>query len=403
LRAFSTSERPRQAGRIHYDPCTDPISLRDWPCLFPRLVASIGPGLRRLESRTARADAVDGRRLPGDDRVKGDEGELSSLRRVGALAFVAGGLAACGAAAAAALTSGSHALAAQQPVTLGSVTGNPTGNICAASIKCTYVPFTSVSAPELQVPSDGTVTSFQVNAGSSTGTVWLRVLRPAGGGQYTGVGTSAPETLALGVNTFSASLPVQAGDVIGLDNDSSALMFDTGTVTPITAYYEAPALADGATAAPNQTKPGYRLLLSATVTPTSSTNTTSTTTTTTTTTSSTTTSSATLTLSRVGQSHRVWRESGEPKKHGPPIGTRFSFTLNEVALVTLSFKHRPSGRTAGTIRVNGHRGVNRRSFRGRIGRTKKLVPGRYTVVVRATHSNANTPKPAALRFTIARP
>src|SRR5436190_16109920 len=114
-----------------------------------------------------------------------------------------------------------------QTTTLGSTTGTPSANLCVASINCTYVPFTNVSVPELQVPFDGTVTSFSVTAGSSGGAVQLRVLRPAGGGQFTGAGTSPSQTLATGTNTFAVSLPVRAGDVLGLDNASSALMFDT--------------------------------------------------------------------------------------------------------------------------------------------------------------------------------
>jgi hypothetical protein len=59
---------------------------------------------------------------------------------------------------------------------------------------------------------------------------------------------------------------VKAGDILGLDNSDSALMFDKTSPNPITAYYELPALADGVTAAPNQPlMDGYRLLLSAVV------------------------------------------------------------------------------------------------------------------------------------------
>ncbi len=155
---------------------------------------------------------------------------------------------------------------ADQTVTLGSVAGSPTMNICpAGGANCTYVPFSGVS-PALQVPFDGTVTSFSVNAGSAGGTVELRVLRPANG-QFTGAGTGPAETIANpSVNTFAVNIPVSAGDVLALDNASSALLFDTGPAssTSVTFFYE-PALADGQTAAPNNTQSGTRLLLSATV------------------------------------------------------------------------------------------------------------------------------------------
>ncbi len=186
--------------------------------------------------------------------------------------------------------------ASTQTVTLGSTSGTPSQNICVGGINCTYVPFLGVSNPELQVPFDGTVTSFSVNAGSSGNTVRLRVLRPASGGQFTGVGTSPAATLAGGVTTFAVSLPVKAGDVLALDNADSALMFDTSTPTPIAAYYQLPSLADGQTAAPNNTRAGYRLLLSAKVQAAG------------TTTTSTTSSTGPPVVSHVAQTHRRWRE-----------------------------------------------------------------------------------------------
>jgi hypothetical protein len=199
---------------------------------------------------------------------------------------------ALGSAGGAASTAG--AATTGQTVTLGSTTGDPSGNICFAGFNCTYAPFSGVNAPELQVPFDGTVTSFSVNSGSSGNTVELRVLRPAAGGQFTGAGTSPPQVLPGGPATFAVSLPVRAGDILGLDNSDSALMFDTTSPTAITAYYQ-PALADGATAPPNQSASGDRLLLSAVVVQaTTTTTTTPTTTTSTTTTAGTTTSGTTL-------------------------------------------------------------------------------------------------------------
>jgi PASTA domain len=151
-------------------------------------------------------------------------------------------------------------------VTLGSTAGNPTVNICAPGIECTYLPFNNVYAPGLVVPYDGTITSFAVNSGSAAGSVRLRVLRPAEGGRFTGVGTSAPVTLTGGVQSATTSLPARSGDLIGIENDSSALLFDAGSATTFTAYYQLPALGDGASAAPNNIRYPSRLLLSAVLT-----------------------------------------------------------------------------------------------------------------------------------------
>jgi hypothetical protein len=298
------------------------------------------------------------------------------------------------------LTAATGTAAATQ-VTLGSTSGTPAANIasCAAMIKCTFVPFTNVANPGLQVPFDGTVTSFSVNAGSAGGTVWLRVLRPAGGGKYTGAGTSPAKTLTIGVNTFTVSLGVKAGDLIGLDNDSSALMFDTSVAGPLTAYYELPPLADGATAAPNHTQTGYRLLLSATVQ-----------------------SSATSTpppppppptLTNVSQARRSWRAGNNlatfASAKKPPRGTTFRFTLNEAATMSFTFAlvlpgrkvkgkcvaqtvgngtHRACKRSfgRGSLSFSSTAGPHRLSFQGRVTRKKKLGPGTYRVTITATNT-----------------
>ncbi|MGO9971436.1 MAG: hypothetical protein ACLP01_01125 [Solirubrobacteraceae bacterium] len=162
----------------------------------------------------------------------------------------------------------SPAAAANPPgtVTLGSTSGTPSANPCLSMIPCTYVPFSNAEVPELQVPATGTVTSFSVNTGSSGGIVELRVLTPGSGGAFTGAGTGPSETLATtGVNTFTVSIPVKAGDVLGLDNATSALIFATVGAPAFTAYYEEPSLADGKTAVPNQDAAGDQPLLSATV------------------------------------------------------------------------------------------------------------------------------------------
>lgn len=209
-------------------------------------------------------------------------GEERLVRARGILSLLAAG--AAGVAVAVVLGSagggGSTAGAATpaQTVTLGSTAGNPTMNECLSMINCTYVPFSGVNLPGLQVPFDGTVTRFSVNSASGGNEVALRVLRPAGGGKFTGAGTSAAEMLPGGVATFTVSLPVKAGDILGLDNSDSALMFDTTDPNAITAFYELPALADGATLAPNHTATGDRLLLSAVVVQTTTTTTTTTTT-----------------------------------------------------------------------------------------------------------------------------
>ena len=67
-----------------------------------------------------------------------------------------------------------------------------------------------------------------------------------------------------GVATFATRLPIRAGDVIGIDNNSSALIF-TGTLA--TTYFFSPALADGITGTPQTSSAAaiVQLLANATV------------------------------------------------------------------------------------------------------------------------------------------
>ena len=114
---------------------------------------------------------------------------------------------------------------------------------------------------------------------------------------------------------------------------------------------------------------------------------------------------------RVSQSHAVWSEanSAAALAHGTtvPIGTRFSITLNQRATIRLAFTQTAAGRrvngkcvpttrhhrttrtctqteTRGVLTLRGHRAVNSILFYGRLSRTKRLKPGRYTVAITAT-------------------
>jgi hypothetical protein len=65
-------------------------------------------------------------------------------------------------------------------------------------------------------PVNGTIVQWRVVT-LGTGQYALRVMRPAGGDAYTGVGISAQTISSPGSYTFAASLPIQAGDLIGMD------------------------------------------------------------------------------------------------------------------------------------------------------------------------------------------
>lgn len=74
-----------------------------------------------------------------------------------------------------------------------------------------------VVAPDNGTTVSWTLVSYRVLV-AGTGRLAIRVLHPAGGGAFTGAGTGAPETPAgMGLQSFSANLPISPGDLVGLD------------------------------------------------------------------------------------------------------------------------------------------------------------------------------------------
>jgi len=123
---------------------------------------------------------------------------------------------------------------------------------------------------------------------------------------------------------------------------------------------------------------------------------------------------AVLGVSNASQSHRRWREPRRPKRvtfsrGRPAVGTTFRFRLAGATTVRFAFTQRVPGRrvhgrcvartnansrkrkctrtvTRGSFGFVGHGGLNTVRFQGRVSRSKKLKPGRYTLVI-----TANTP------------
>jgi hypothetical protein len=54
----------------------------------------------------------------------------------------------------------------------------------------------------------------------------------------------------------------------------------------------------------------------------------------------------------------------------------------------------------GTLSLTGHSATNKVSFQGRISRSKKLKPGRYTLLITATNSAGAHSASTSLGFTI---
>jgi hypothetical protein len=132
-------------------------------------------------------------------------------------------------------------------------------------------------------------------------------------------------------------------------------------------------------------------------------------------------------VSGVSTTAKTWREANTlariSAKKKIPVGTTFSFALNELATVTLRFTQQTLGRTvhgecvapstknprkprcarkivAGTLTFTGRLGANKVRFAGRISESSKLKPGRYTLQITATNTQGKRSAPRSLTFTI---
>jgi hypothetical protein len=129
-------------------------------------------------------------------------------------------------------------------------------------------------------------------------------------------------------------------------------------------------------------------------------------------------------VSNVKQSHRTWREGGKLAHiASAPVGSVFSFALNEHAQVSFTFSQRTSGRRVngrcvaataanrsapsckrtvarGTLSFPGHAGANSVAFQGRLTRTRKLPAGVYALTIVATSVTRQRSAAKTLSFTI---
>jgi len=138
---------------------------------------------------------------------------------------------------------------------------------------------------------------------------------------------------------------------------------------------------------------------------------------------------ATPAISSLSETAKTWREGNalaqitKNSQKKLPLGTTFSFALNEPASVTFSFTEPASGRkvkgkcipqakknkskhsctltvVAGTLTFSAHAATNMVRFEGPISKRKKLKPGSYTLLVTATASGKHSTT-RTLHFTVA--
>ncbi len=104
------------------------------------------------------------------------------------------------------------------------------------------------------------------------------------------------------------------------------------------------------------------------------------------------------------QTHARWRVGTAlptiASAHKPPVGTVFTFVLNQPATAKLVFKL--GHKVKGTLSMSAKTGKDKIKFQGRLSRKHRLAPGPYTVTITATNANHATSAPKKLSFTIVR-
>jgi hypothetical protein len=117
-------------------------------------------------------------------------------------------------------------------------------------------------------PVNGAIVRWRMQ-GASGGPYYLRVLRPNGSGAYAAAGTSGPATPSgAGLQTFTANMPIHAGDLIGIDPTNPGDGIGIASVAGAGYSSIFPPPFDGATVAPSATSAGSEIELSAEVQPT---------------------------------------------------------------------------------------------------------------------------------------
>jgi hypothetical protein len=118
-------------------------------------------------------------------------------------------------------------------------------------------------------PVNGTVTLWRIRAGGSSTPTALRIIKPLGGGLFTGGGTSATVTPALNATSvFSTQLPIAIGDAIGIDCCQPVAEYFLSSGGTLNLWN--PVLADGGSGRANE-GPGdqHEMTLNAEIEPTS--------------------------------------------------------------------------------------------------------------------------------------
>jgi hypothetical protein len=179
------------------------------------------------------------------------------LRRLGLVATIASAVALLGAAAAQAST-----------LTVGSVLPTSTEQVEFKEVQTLFNTALPEPGANLVSPVSGAIVRWRM-LGAEGGPFTLRVLHPNGKSGYAAHGASAPVTPTdTGVQTFTANIPVEAGDLIGVDPTKATDKIGLATVAGAGFASIFPTPIEGATVPARDPVTGKEIELSAEVQPT---------------------------------------------------------------------------------------------------------------------------------------
>jgi len=166
---------------------------------------------------------------------------------------------------------------AQGAVTIGSSlervanasTGGCVGGTCTLAIGA--LDADRQASGGISSPVNGTITTWRIRTGITPGPAALRVVRPLAGGLYTS-GSATPQVTptANAISDYAAQLPIQRGDLIGVDccGAGGATFFTASTPQTTRLDFEPGPLAAGPGTAPGGSD-NFEVLVNADIEPTS--------------------------------------------------------------------------------------------------------------------------------------
>jgi hypothetical protein len=141
--------------------------------------------------------------------------------------------------------------AAAAPVTIGANVADTSNTFeLGCSPACTFQDITDKSVPMMQSPCTGVVTTWRVNAATSA-PFKLRIIRVNGDLTFTSTASSAEETTSgAGIAEFPTTVPISAGEYIGLDITLASSVLGRFLGGESTANIFRPRMVDGVRQAP---------------------------------------------------------------------------------------------------------------------------------------------------------